>query len=322
VSRPVLDRVVSRAPLGEHDGRSGSLLERLVLDDGTRLIAKRVSPATDLAMRATGDADGREWRLWSAGVLDRLPSGVEHAIVDAWREGGETVVVMRDVSDAVVGWTRRLSRAECRRVLGAAAALYDAFSGEPVEGLCPVDVRLTLLSPRRMAPYLDGSNPLPALVTRGWERFADLAPDPAAEAVLRLLEDPAPLVAQLARYERTLLHGDLWLVNLGLRPDRVVLLDWGVATWAPPAIELGSFLAGNASQVDATPEQIVADFSDLAGRWADPGAVRLGLVAGVMELAWNKALDAAEHPDPAKRARERADLAWWLRAAEPGLAAL
>src|SRR2546423_1493666 len=49
---------------------------------------------------------------------------------------------------------------------------------------------------------------------------------------------------------------------------------------------------------------------------------RLGLLTGLLELGWNKALDAAEHPDPAKRDRERADLAWWLDAATPALAEL
>jgi hypothetical protein len=31
-----------------------------------------------------------------------------------------------------------------------------------------------------------------------------------------------------------------------------------------------------------------------------------------MWLGWNKALDAVEHPDPLIRARERADLDWWV----------
>jgi hypothetical protein len=46
------------------------------------------------------------------------------------------------------------------------------------------------------------------------------------------------------------------------------------------------------------------------------------LLLGLMELGWNKALDAAEHTDKAKRARDRAELDWWVRAATPALLAL
>jgi len=47
--------------------------------------------------------------------------------------------------------------------------------------------------------------------------------------------------------------------------------------------------------------------------------VCLALLAGLMWLGWNKALDAAEHPDPAKRERERRDLEWWVRKARTAL---
>lgn len=319
MSGSILDAAVERRPFGEHDGRSGSALERVVLADGTRLVVKRSSPATDLGARLTHDSSGREWRLWSTGVLDRLPAGVGHAIVDAWREGDETVVVMSDLSDGVVGWDRRLSRSDCRRLLAAAAAMHDAFRGDAIAALCPLDVRLTLLSPRRVTPFAGGANPLPALVLRGWERFANLVPRITAGQVMGLLDDPSPLVARLARHEHTLIHGDLWLVNLAFQPGQVVLLDWGLATWAPPAVEFASFLAGNASQIDASHEEIIEDFEAAAGHWADDDAVRLGLVAGLLELGWNKALDATEHPDSGKRAEERAALDWWLTAAVPGL---
>lgn len=319
--RQLVETAVDRVPLGGHDGRSGSALERIVLPDGTRLVAKRSTPSVDLGMRASGDTAGRERRLWATGVLDRLPAGVGHAIVDAWRQDGDVVVLMRDVSEHVPGWNRRLSRARCRRLLRAVASVHEAFRAAPLAGLCPLDVRLTLLSPRRMAPLTGGANPLPALVLRGWERFAELAPRPVADVVLGLLDHPAPLLAELSRLPHTLIHGDLWLVNLALEPERLTLLDWGLASWAPPAVEIASFLAGNASQVRASRDQLVDDARDIWADWGE-GALHLGLVAGLLELGWNKALDAAEHADAAKRAAARTDLEWWLRAAAPGLAEL
>ena len=44
-------------------------------------------------------------------------------------------------------------------------------------------------------------------------------------------------------------------------------------------------------------------------------AMRLALLSALVWLGWNKALDAAEHPDPAKRERERDDLRWWVEQA-------
>ncbi len=180
---------------------------------------------------------------------------------------------------------------------------------------------MSLLSPRRMAPLTAGPNPLPGLVLRGWERFAELARRDVADVVVGLLDDPAPLVAGLSRLPHTLIHGDLWLVNLALEPDQVTLLDWGIASWAPPAVEIASFLAGNASQVQAGREQLVEDVRGIWACWGED-QLRLGFVAGLLELAWKKALDATEHPDPATRSAARADLAWWMRAAEPGLETL
>jgi hypothetical protein len=45
---PILDTAVSRTPFGEHDGRSGGSLERVVLAGGKRLVVKRTALATDL----------------------------------------------------------------------------------------------------------------------------------------------------------------------------------------------------------------------------------------------------------------------------------
>ena len=316
----MLATAVERAVIDGHDGRSGSTLERVRLADGTGLVLKRSRPATDLAALVTGGAD-RELVLLEAGALDRLPAGVGHALVGGWRENGEVVLLMRDVGPAIPGWDRTLDRDECRRVLTAAAAVHRAFtSGPPIAALVAAGVRATALWPHRMRPLVGGANPLPGLVLRGWSRFAELVPGPVADAVAGLQSDPAPLVAEVDRRHATLLHADLWLVNLALEPGQVTLLDWSMATWGPPLMEFATFLTGAFSQVDATREELVDDVRAAAG--LSDADVDLMLLLGLMELGWNKALDAAEHPDPAKRAHERADLDWWVDRATPALAAL
>jgi hypothetical protein len=116
VSAPHLDRVVERQVLDGHDGRSGARIERVRLDDGTRLVVKRATPAEDLTVAAGGGVNC-EAKLWSSGALGRLPAGVGHAIVDVQQDGDATVTVMRDLGDRVPGWSRILSAAECGRIL-------------------------------------------------------------------------------------------------------------------------------------------------------------------------------------------------------------
>ena len=82
----ILDRAIRREPFDGHDGRSGAVLERVVLDDGTKLVVKTAAPGADLPGAATGDP-GRELWLWSSGILGQLPAGVGHAIVDGWQIG-------------------------------------------------------------------------------------------------------------------------------------------------------------------------------------------------------------------------------------------
>jgi hypothetical protein len=43
--------------------------------------------------------------------------------------------------------------------------------------------------------------------------------------------------------------------------------------------------------------------------------LRLALFGGLVQLGWDKALQATEDPDPERRAWEADDLAWWCRQA-------
>jgi hypothetical protein len=308
-------RVVERTPLSGHVGKSGAALERWRLDDGTRLVVKRLQPTEDLLMTLTGDTVGREYALWSSGLLDRLPDGVRHAVVGGWREGDGAVVLMRDLDDAVLTWDDRLDAAECTRVLDGIAALHRAFRDVPLgppEAFTPLPAFLTLFAPDRMRPHLDGANPLPRATVRGWEIFSRTVPADVADPVLGLLDSPGPLVRALLDRPRTLVHGDLATVNMAPGPDGLTLLDWGMPVIAPGALDVARFVAGCSSVVELTREQVLDVYAEAAGSAADPVAMRLALLAGTVWLGWNKALDAAEHPDPETRDREREDLAWWV----------
>ena len=318
--RSLLADVVTREPLAAADGRSGSLLERVVLADGRALVVKHVRDGGDWIMRASHD-HGRAAELWSSGVLARVPDVIDHAVVGAERAEDGWVVIMRDVSAALVPDHARLSRGDSRRVLEAAAALHAGFWDDPPLELCSMADRYRFLSPATARREADGADEVPRLIGRGWERFAEVVPADVAEPVLAVLERPEPFAAALSAFGSTLLQGDLKLGNLGLTADQVVMLDWGTQTgWGPPAVEVAWYLAINWSRVDATREQVLDDFRAAEGDRHDEDALRLALLGGLVQLGWDKALHASGHPDPAIRAREAADLAWWTARARDALA--
>ncbi len=315
VDATVLEGTLERTPLVDNDGKSGATLERVVLADGTRVVVKRFDPGQDLVMRLTGDSRGREVELWQRGLFDRVPVG--HAVLGGWFEDGYGVLVMRDLGDAPLRWHDVLSAEQTRELLRGVVALHRAFTGGPPEGLASLSDVVGLFEPRRMRPY--AGTPLIDVALRGWEHWADEVPGEVGERVLALAHDTGPLAAALQACTPTMVHGDLATVNLAFEPSGLTLIDWGMATAAPGALDIGRFLAGCAHVVSGTPDEFLAAYRQEAGEVYDERATRLGLLAGLVWLGWNKALDVVEHPDPAVRAREKAALPWWLDRAREGL---
>jgi hypothetical protein len=177
-----LHDVVGREQVVDHEGKSGALLERVRLGDGRHLIVKRFSPKTDLLMAALGDVVGREYILWSRGILDRLPPEVGHTIVDGWVDGDQTVIVTRDLGHWVLTWKDRLTREQCRSVLIAVSVQHRAFLGVASDDLTPLPDLLALFAPDRVAPFADSPNPLAAITlavgTSSVRLFPQTSPGP------------------------------------------------------------------------------------------------------------------------------------------------
>jgi hypothetical protein len=321
--RSALERATEHSGLGD-DGKSGATLERVTLPDGTRVVVKRYDVSADLVMRLTGDQRGREVELLRAGLFEALPPEIGHAVLGGWFEGDRGVVVMRDLGAAVLGWHDRLDPARCRSVARATAALHrrfrEAIPSEVADVLTPLDHAVGLFQPERIRPY--AGEQLVDLALRGWECWPEVARGEVPDAVLALAQDPSPLVRALGQWPATLLHGDLATVNMAFAGERLTLIDWGMAFAAPGAVDIGRFLAGCGHLLDVTPDDFLESYRSAAGDGHDEDALTLGLLAGLVWLGWNKALDISEHPDPHVRERERNALPWWLAHAETGLALL
>jgi hypothetical protein len=311
--------VVTRDVISGHEGKSGAGLERVRLADGRVLVVKRIDPGADFTVAATSGPPGSEYLLWRAGAFDRLPSGVSHALVDAWLEDGSTVLVMRDLGPAVCSWSRRLSAAEGAWVMERTADLHRAFLGDVPAEVAPLDKVLTLFAPDTIRPQADRGIELMRVAQHGWELFADEVAPEVSEAVFELLADVRPLARALESGPVTMTHGDLATVNMAFEGDTLVLIDWAMPTAAPGALDVARFVAGCASVVDLSREQLLESYRRAAGPAYDERSTGLALLSALMWLGWNKALDAVEHPDPLIRARERADLEWWVDHARAAL---
>ncbi|WP_183096265.1 phosphotransferase [Nocardioides stalactiti] len=321
IDRAALDSATAHGTLGE-DGRSGAALQRVRLGDGRTVIVKRYDARTDFVMRMVGDEHGREVEVYLSGLLDGLPPTVQHPILGAWYDDdGHGVVVMRDLGEAVLTWDRLLSVDQARTILSGLADLHRTFRGQAEPTPTSLDSVHGIFEPERIRPF--SGIPLVDAALRGWEYFAEVAPDEVGQRVLALALDGGALVSALLDRPSTLLHGDASTVNMAIEDHGLTLFDWGIAMVGPGEFDVARLLVGCAHTFDLTFDEFLDLHREVAGPDHDEVSLDLALLSSLAWMGWNKALDIVEHPDEEVRARERAGLDWWLaqagRALERGL---
>jgi hypothetical protein len=295
-----------------HAGNSGAALERVTLPDGTGLIAKRVGPAADWLGRVTRDR-GRTALLWQAGAFAHMPPPLDHGIETVIADGDAWWILMRDLSTTFLGDERQLSRAESRQVLDAAAALHAAFAGQVPEGAAALRDRLGMSSPRVADAERAGPDLLPKQLDAAWDAFSDSVPDDVGDQVLRAASDTSALAAALETAgPLTLLHGDLRDDNLGLTDETVVLLDWDLATAGTSTVEFAWYLCHDAWRIQASHDQIEADYRAAEGEALSEREVELGMLSGLVQYGWIFGHSLLVHPDPDEQAWARTELGWWV----------
>ena len=307
VAAPLRDHAVRREPIAA--GASTAALERLTMPDGRVLIAKHVLPELDWMMRATHDT-GRAARLWIDGTMRRCPREIDPALVRIEEAERGFLLYMEPVAFHPRG--TRFSRGDAGRVLAALAALHAEFWDEDVPGLCTLHDLLALLAPRTIADY---DRDFLAFVRGGWERFADLAPADIADVVFALLDDPTPLVRELTAGGTTLLHSDVHFGNAALEPDRLVLIDWTLASQGPPAIDFVWFLDQSSQLIDATHDELVADFVRCERGRASEEDVDRGCLSQLLLSGWQ----CRRWLDTPERAVQQANFDWFVARARRAL---
>jgi hypothetical protein len=280
-------------PLDDAPGKSGARLKKLRID-GVDLVAKYLDPAMDWTVRASGMLGGPVAKLWTSGILHRLPDCLNQPIVgvatdDAAGDMGtvaaggpaadpadaasgvgagrpgpnhrRTVLLMHDVgADLVPATDEPLPLATHLRLLEHMAAMHAAFwdGGQEIE-VVPVMHRYLELSPwTAMAESAIGSTHLvPQLIGRGWPLLAQVAPA-AAAVVTPLAWDPGPLVQALAATPQTFVHGNWKLDNLGTDPaGRTIVLDWEMPGRGAALSDLAWYLAINCRRLPQAKESAI-----------------------------------------------------------------
>jgi hypothetical protein len=298
-----------RVPM-DHEGKSGALLERLVID-GEPHVLKHVDRSHDWIMRQSGDLTGWPIKVWESGLLDALPSCIDHTYVGVARGSNGDAVLMRDVSMHLVPANDDpLSMEQHIRFVDHLAAVHASFWGwEDSVGLMPLANRYCWFSPAALEceAALGTTEPVPGIARDGWAHLPGRAPE-MAKALAPLLRGPWELVEALAGEPQTFLHGDWKVANLGTGPDgRTVLIDWALPGTGPPLIELAHYIGLNRARlpVGHSKEDAIETYRVALERrgiatnpWWDR-QLSLCLLGMMVLLGWEKAYGDDD------------ELAWW-----------
>ncbi len=311
----LLARASTRTPVRPGDARSSSSFERVTID-GRAYFLKRLSPSSDWIMRVTGDHVHRPYLVWSAGLMDRVPACIDHAVVamEVVGEGddAELSMLMRDVGPHLVPeGDVPVSDVQHRGFLDHLVQLSVAFWEwtDTVVGLTTMAERFRFFDASNVARELAVPDPPGPIVAadEGWRELPARSPM-LAEVARAVHEEPGILAGPLDATPKTLLHGDWKMGNLGTHPDgRTILIDWAYPGAGPACWDLCWYLALNRARLPETKEVSIRRFGDAFEQHGVPTAdwlerqLDLCTIGIMATFGWEKALGDED------------ELRWWER---------
>ena len=311
-------------PMGT-PGFSGSTHTRYraLLKDGgaVSLVLKRTLLDRDWTAFRSHDRVGREAMLLAAPELGRVWTTFALPYVAYALEDGAVGLLMHDLAPYLVRDVREpLEAAQEDAILDHLASLHAAFweaDLSPSEAwLAHLADGMNLIGPSLLAEgpnALISNAALEERVREGWpEAFRRLP----ARVVDLLKSDAAEHERAFAHLPRTLVHGDVKVANFAFIPGgRIAAFDWAFVGQCPVAIDLGWYLAVNASRLTCSRDELVRRYRARlearlgraigASEWRDQE--RLAVLSGALKLLWSKALALRDG-----RAGAAEDWNWWV----------
>jgi len=289
-------------------------------DSGGPWIVKRTVLSDDWFSARTGDRVGREAAAVTAPELADIHRIFRLPYRGVAMERGRIALLMDDLSGCLLPDERAPLEASAERsILDALAELHATFWASPaLEELSwlhgPADF-LHVMGPHgHGAPGAGGGSArgVDRAVREGWEAaLARVSP-----TVRRAVTRPAPEIAAEWRHlPYTLVHGDTKVANFALPTEGVVaVFDWAFVGRAPCTVDIGWYLAVNATRLAGTKEETLAHYrallEDRLGRrleerlWSE--LEEAGVVCGALMLLWSKGAALA-----AGREGAAVEWGWW-----------
>ena len=206
----LLAGVTSRETIVASDGKSGNMLERVVVDGQVRVV-KYMSLGSDWIMRVVGDRVFWPLLAARAGLLDRVPACIDHATVAMALDGdaltGQLAILMHDVTGELIPeGDAPITVEQHRGFLEHMATMHAAYWGWRDDvGLQTMAQRLLPFCPAVIAPELEVPDvPVPVRVAdQGWRLLPERAPR-LDELVTRVPRGSDPARRRARRHPRDL----------------------------------------------------------------------------------------------------------------------
>jgi thiamine kinase-like enzyme len=286
-------------------GFSGARIYKQSSHEGVPYILKVTSARTDWIMRATSDHRCREAVLANTRCI--RGDQIDSPAFGSAQDGAIFSILMHDISEHLLP-NEQLTHHQLSTILRGMSRLHSLTPPDDSDvPWCSIEDRLTLFmpDPEKLAHFRIADD-----ILRGWQLFFDYAPRDVGDLVRSLFDDLSPLTNALGRLPSRVLHGDLKLDNIGIRPDgSLSLIDWSMPLIAPSAVDLGWFLAMNSRTLPISLDETISaytSYSDLEGRVHEIHQ-SLTILCGLLIRGWRKALDAESgEPD---------ELLWWCKGA-------
>jgi hypothetical protein len=299
-----------RVRINPADGKSGNTYELLTID-GVRYFLKTLSFDADWIMRVSGNTDHWEYKVWQAGLYDRCPAEIDHAMVGMALDGPLQAQLMRDISTSLIPEGDALVTLEQHDAfMDHMAAFHVAYGGyEDTLGLASIEHRIGFFSDENVAREMQVDDPPgPIRVAQeGWARLPERSPGLFA-AIDKARSNPRWLGVQMrASGPQTFIMGDWKMGNLGYHADtkQTVLVDWAYPGAAPGLYDLMWYLALNRARLPRSKEESIAAYKEsLERRGIDTSAwwdaqLHYSALLAMCVIGWEKAVGDED------------ELRWW-----------
>ncbi|TMI69734.1 MAG: hypothetical protein E6H09_18770 [Bacteroidetes bacterium] len=288
-------------------GFSGSVLHRVqaAMANGStkNFVFKRTELKADWLSQRTNDRIGREAALLGEKDLEATWTKIVNPYVAYAREKDSSGLLMDDLSEYLFPDLREpIELATENIIIDTVASLHALFWDSPVIKKIswlntPVGY-LDLLTPgtHEQDEYCPSPDKIRTNISDGWKLALELVSPQVRKYLCR------PVNEIFQRWENlpvTLLHGDLKIANMAIVPgDRLALFDWPLVGCAPCSIELGWYIAVNATRLAGTKEDFLTKYRNSLQSQLKQAIdektwqqmIKLAVVSGSLMMLWSKAL--------------------------------